>query len=145
MSRFFAAKHLSSLRPVDESGEDALRKLGQGELVEIEIKRRRNVKHHRKFWLLMSLVHNNLDGERYPTVEDLVSAVKIAAGHRTIIELPNGDVGFIPKSIAFHKMDQGDFDGFYDKVCDLICKHFIPGLKAADLKDEVEHMIGVRA
>lgn len=47
MARFLAQKHLGSLRPTDSSGEDALRKIGNGEVVSIEVKRPRNVKHHR--------------------------------------------------------------------------------------------------
>jgi hypothetical protein len=145
MARFIAAKHLNSLRPVDEAGEDALRKIGQGELVTIEMKRPRNVKHHRMFWALMTIVWNNMDNERYPTVEDLVAAVKISAGLRTRIELPNGEIGFVPGSIAFHKMDQTAFGDFYERVCDLLAKHFLPGVTSADLKAEVETMIGMRS
>lgn len=145
MARFLAIKSLNSLRPADELGEAALRKIGHGEVVSIEVKRPRNIKHHRMFWALMGLVHDNIDQERYPTVEDLVAAIKIAAGLRTRIELPNGDIGFIPGSIAFHKMDQDEFSKFYDRVCDLIAKHFLPGVNTDDLRREVEIMIGVAA
>lgn len=145
MSRFLAMKHFNSLRPTDQAGEDALRKIGHGEVVTIEMKRPRNVKHHRMFWALMGIVHENIDHERYPTVDDLVAAVKIAAGLRTRIQLPSGEVGFIPGSIAFHKMDQDEFSKFYDRVCDLIAKHFLPGVDKADLRREVEIMIGVAA
>lgn len=143
MTRFLAAKSLGSLRPVDDVGEDALRKIGQGEVIEVEIKRRRNIKHHRMYWALITLVWQNMDGDRYPTAEDLHAAVKIAAGLRTTIVLPNGDVGYIPGSTAFHKMDQTAFDAFYDRVCDLIAKHFLPGVTSAELKREVRSMIGI--
>ena len=145
MARFLAQKHLGSLRPADSSGEDALRKIGNGEVVSIEVKRPRNVRHHRMFWALMTIVHENMDEARYPTVEDLVSAIKIAAGLRTRIVLPSGDVGFIPGSIAFHKMDQSQFSEFYDRVCDLIAKHFLPGVTSEQLRAEVETMTGLRS
>jgi hypothetical protein len=141
--KFIAAKHFQSLRPVDDIGTAALGKLGHGELVTVEIVKSRNIRHHRMFWALMTIVHENIDGDRYPTVEDLVAAVKISAGHRTQIELPGGQIGFIPRSIAFHKMDQTEFSAFYDRVCDLIAKHFLPGVNVADLRSEVEHMIGL--
>lgn len=144
MAKFLAQKVMGSLRPADEAGADALRKVANGELVSIEIKRPRNIKHHRMFWALMSIVWDNMDHERYPSVEDLTSAIKIAAGLRTRIELPNGEVGFIPGSIAFHKMDQIAFSEFYNRVCDLICKHFLPGVDNDALKEEVEIMCGVR-
>lgn len=143
MTKFLAAKQLGSLRPVDEAGEGALRKFGQGEIVQVEIKRRRNIQHHRLYWALISTVHENMDGDRYPTPDDLHAAIKIAAGYRTRIELPNGEVGFIPGSIAFHKMDQTEFDAFFDRVCDLVAKYFLPGVTSELLKHEVSVMIGL--
>lgn len=142
MARFLAQKHLGALRPSDDCGVEALRKIGQGEVVSVEIKRPRNIKHHRMFWALMTIVWEQLDSDRYPTVEDLVAAVKISAGLRTRIELPSGETGFIPGSIAFHKMDQDAFSSFYDRVCDLLAKHFLPGVTSDELRREVEIMIG---
>lgn len=144
MAVFLASKQLGALRPVDDCGQEALRKIAQGSIVSIEVKRPRNVKFHRMFWALMSIVHENTDGERYPTVEDLVAAVKISAGLRTRIELPNGEIGFIPGSIAFAKMTQDEFDAFYSRVCDLVSKYFLPGVSAEELRGEVETMIGIR-
>lgn len=145
MTRFLAIKHLGSLRPADESGEEALRRIGHGEFVTIEVKRQRNIRHHRMFWALMSIVWEQMDHDRYPTVEDFVSAVKISAGLRTRIVLPNGEVGFIPGSIAFHKMGQSEFEQFYDRVCDLLARHFLPGVTSAELRAEVASMIGLPA
>ncbi len=145
MAKFLATKHFGALRPCDEIGEAALRKIGHGEVIQIEIRMPRNANHHRMFWALMSIVWDNMDHERYPTVEDLVAAVKISAGLRTRIQLPNGEVGFVPGSIAFSKMDQAAFGEFYERVCDLIAKHFLPGVTSAQLREEVEIMIGVRA
>lgn len=142
--KFIAQKHLGALRPADEAGQEALRKLGNGELVTVEVRKSRNIRHHRLFWALMTIVHQNLDGDRYPTVEDLTAAVKIAVGLRTRIELPSGEIGFIPGSIAFNKMDQTAFSEFYNRVCDLIAKHFLPGIDSEALKDEVEIMCGMK-
>ena len=145
MTRFIAQKHLTSLRPADDAGCEALRKLSNGDLVTVEIKKSRNIRHHRLFWALMTVVHDNIDHERYPSVEDLAAAIKIAAGHRTRIELPNGEIGFIPGSISFHKMDQVAFSAFYDRVCNLIAKFFLPGVDSDALKEEVEIMCGMRS
>ena len=138
-------KHLGALRPADTLADEAFAKIPSGQVVFVEIKRPRNVQHHRLFWALMTKVHENIDGDRYPTVEDLAAAVKISVGLRTRIELPDGTVGFIPKSISFHKMGQDEFSAFYDKVCDLIAAHFLPGVEIEALRAEVEQMIGVAA
>lgn len=141
--KFLAVKHLGSLRPADAAGEEALRKLGQGQLVEIELRRPRNVRFHRMYWALVTLVWEQLDEERYPTAEDLHAAIKIAAGLRTRIELPDGTLGFIPGSIAFHKMSEDDFAAFFDRVCGLVAKYFLPGVTDAELRAEVASIIGV--
>lgn len=143
MAKFLAVKNLGSLRAADEAGAEALRGIANGATVMVEVKRPRNLQHHKLFWTLMTVVHENMDHERYPTVEDLCAAIKIAAGLRQRIELPNGDVGFIPGSIAFHKMDQAAFSEFYERVCDLIAAHFLPGVTSNELKAEVSQMIGV--
>lgn len=136
-------KHLGSLRPVDEAGQEALQKLANGATVMVELKQPRNARHHRLYWALMSVVCQNQ--ERYPDTYTLHSAIKIAAGIRTEFELPNGVKGYIPGSVSFSKMDQTEFSAFYDKVCDLVAKHFLPGVTSEQLKREVEEMIGARA
>lgn len=141
--RFLAVKNLGSLRPVDQTGEDALRKLGHGQIVTVEVRRPRNIKFHRLYWALITIVWEQMDEERYPTSEDLHAAIKIAAGLRTRIVLPDGTIGFIPGSIAFHKMDDTAFSAFFDRVCNLIAKHFLPGVTEAELRNEVALMIGV--
>lgn len=143
MAVFLAEKHFSSLRPVDDSGIDILKRVPMGRVISIEIRMPRNEKFHRLYWALISKVWENVDQERYPTAEDLHTAIKIAAGLRTQIILPDGTIGFIAGSTAFHKMDGTTFSAFFDRVCDLIAKHFLPGVSEAELKEEVSQMIGI--
>jgi len=138
--KFICRKQLGSLRPVDDAGEQILAGIANGDLVQVEVKRPRNIQHHRLYWALITLVWQNQ--ERYPTAEDLHEAIKISVGLRTQITLPNGEIGFIPGSIAFHKMDQLAFSDFYNRVCDAVAKHFLPGVTSDELKREVEMMIG---
>lgn len=142
MTAFLCQRTADGLIPVDDHGRDSLAKIKTGKLVMAEVKQSRNIQHHRLYWALVSKVWENMDHERYPSPDDLSAAFKIAAGIRTRIELPNGTVGFIPGSLAFHKMNQQEFDAFFNRVCDLVCKHFIPGLDDAALKHEVSLMVG---
>jgi hypothetical protein len=145
MARFLAEKGLGgSLRPVDANGEEALRRIKAGAIVTVEVKQPRNVRFHRMYWGLIHIVWENMPEDRYPSPEDLHAAIKIAAGVRTRIELPNGEVGFIPGSVAFHKMDEAAFHKFYDRVCDLVARNFLPGVDQDELRAEVERLIGVR-
>jgi hypothetical protein len=138
--KFVCRKQLGSLRPVNDAGEQCLSGIANGDLVMVEVKRPRNIQHHRLYWALVTLVWQNQ--ERYPTAEDLHEAIKISVGLRTTIQLPNGEVGYIPGSIAFHKMDQTEFSAFYDRVCDVVAKYFLPGVTSEELKREVQTMIG---
>ena len=138
-------KQFGRLVPADEAGADALRKIKMGEELSVEIKRPRNIRMHRLYWALIGIVWENVDQDRYPSADDLHAAIKIAAGLRTRIELPDGTQGFIPGSIAFDKMNQAEFEAFYDRVCNLVAKYFIPGLDVGQLRTEIETMIGMSA
>jgi hypothetical protein len=142
VSKFLARRELGKLVPVDQAGEDALRKLKFGDVVSVEVKKPRNVKHHRLYWQLVSTVWENQT--RYETAEQLHCALKISAGIYEPLMMPSGVIYKIPGSIAFDKMDQTEFKQFYDKVCDLVAEHFLPGIDVVALKDEVESLIGVR-
>ena len=144
MTRFLVVKHLGALRPIDEAGEAVLQKLGQGEVVEIGLRRPRNIRHFRLFWALMSLVWEQVQGPEYPTVESLVVRLKIATGHRDELRFAGGVVAFVPRSISFAAMDQIEFDAFYNRVCDWVAANVLPGVTQEDLKREIEEMIGAR-
>ena len=95
------------------------------------------------YFALVDIVYQNMEEHRYASSDDLHNALKLAAGIRTRIELPNGEVGFIPGSIAFHAMDETAFDIFYNRICDLVALHFLPGVSSENLRAEVENLIGV--
>jgi hypothetical protein len=56
-----------------------MKKAKPGELLIVEARRPRNILHHRKLFALLNLVVDNTD--RYPDVETLLFALKIATGH----------------------------------------------------------------
>ena len=101
MTKFLAMRKLGALRPIDEAGIEALSHVGEGEIIQVSYSRPRSLKMHRMFWALMTIVWSNLDHGRYPTVENLVAAVKISTGHRELIVLPGGAEVYVPKSISF--------------------------------------------
>lgn len=129
------------LRPCDEAGETALKRVGQGKIVTVNVKQPRNPQHHRLFWALMSKVYENQS--HFKSVEQLVSAVKIATGHTETVVLKRGTYE-IPKSISFAAMDQGEFDIFYDRAVEFVCTEVIPGLGRAELEAEIREMVGKR-
>ena len=140
-------KKLSALYAYDELGEDSLRHLAQGEIVEVELTHPRNPKFHRLFFALLTLVWNNLDDPAYPTVESLLTEVKIITGHYTrrnmVVDGKRYPV-LTPNSISFAAMNDVEFEAFFQRVCDWIAKDVLPGITQEDLKLELENMTGMR-
>ena len=135
--------------PAEKRAQDWLEKIKIGqELLLDPPKRTRSGPFHRLYWALVAKVWENLDERRaelYPTIDDLHEALKIAAGLRTRLEMPDGTIAYRAGSIAFDKMGADEFRAFYDRVCDLVSKHFLPNVSSETLKAEVETMIGLRA
>lgn len=126
------------LYPADSSAEDALLSLAVGDMVGGDIKRRRNIRHHRLYFALLTKVAEMQ--EHYPDADAVSAAFKVASGHCDWIQTPKGLVG-LPKSISFAKMDQVQFDAFWQKALRYCCEHVIPGLDEQALRDEVLALI----
>ena len=131
-------RQMGALRPADEAAEAILSKCRESELVAVEVKRGRNLAHHRKFWKLMSLVYENQT--HYKSPEEVCAAFKVAVGHCDYVQTSRGLVG-IPRSISFQKMDQTVFDGFYQQAVDYLCTEVIPGMDSETLEREVEELL----
>lgn len=145
MATLLLAKKLRALYPVDEAAEDIVRRMGQGEIVEVTMRRPRNPKHHRKYFALLGLVWEQLDHSEYPTIETLLTELKIRTGHydrRDLLVDGKRYPVLTPKSISFANMDQTEFEAFFDRCCDHIAKDVLPGITREDLRREVSILIG---
>ncbi len=140
MSKIFMRKSLNSLLPVDRMAEEALSKLKVGDVVQVEFAKPRNIKFHRWWWALMTIVSDNMDGDFSPEV--VCEVIKIRVGHVTVVKTKKGEC-FIPQSISFANMDQKGFEVFVEKAIHVIVCDILPGVNSSELKVEVEHMIGV--
>ena len=132
--RILVAKKLRGLYPVDESGEAVLHKIGQGEIVAIELKRERNIQHHRKFFAMLNIILENQD--TYKSLDDLLAVCKIRIGHCRTVQTKSGEVK-LPESISFAAMDQSQFEAFYDRAIAWVVTEVVPGLDRQALDDEV--------
>lgn len=145
------------LVPVDEKGEERVRKIA-GKIVEVDTKQPRNLKYHRRYWALVNLVYDSVEGIEYPSVDELHSALKIMCGVRKRLVLPRAlrdpmtgeiilpanTVCFEPGSIAFHRMSEETFEKFFNRLCDIVATYWWPGITQAWLRAEVEKLIGMR-
>lgn len=140
--RLFFRKHFGALRPIDDAGEAAMQKVKNGGLVTVEMKRPRNIKLHAKYWVLCGIVAANTD--IFQTSEEVSEFLKLATGHSRLIAV-GADNYRVPKSIAFHAMDDTEFSAFWDRVCDVVINKIMPGLAKAEIEREVGEIIGIGA
>lgn len=139
MTHFLAYRDLQGrLIPCDVVGQEALQKVPINSTVAVKVSRPRNILHHRKFFALLNLVYQNQS--RYPTLDDLLDAIKVYVGHCEEMEI-RGRTVYRPKSIAFHRMDQAAFDQFYDAVVKAVCEYVLPNVCEEDLRREIEEFV----
>jgi hypothetical protein len=127
MATFFVVKKDFGFFPVNDNDQEVCKKFADGEVYRCEIKKPRNLKFHRKFFALLQYVFENQ--EKYDTVEDLRVEIELKAGNYTEHITTKGKLIYIPKSIAFEKMDNVEFEALYNKAIDVVLKDFINGTK----------------
>jgi hypothetical protein len=108
--------------------EEAMRKTRRwkaGDEMTVDVRKPRNLKHHRKFWILLKIVVEN--NEAFDSEEAVLYALKAALGRGKWVEIPKASRPmFIPESISFAAMDQDEFDNFYVAAVNAVLKHWLP-------------------
>lgn len=123
------------LGPADETAEKVIKRWGKGEAVLCEVKRARNPEAHRKAFALLRLVLDNQN--TYSNIDDLLTEIKLRAGHYDEYVTSRGELVYTPRSIAFADMCEDEFAEFYSKMIDAMIRHILPGLGREDLEDEI--------
>lgn len=139
----FMRRSLGSLRPIDPTSAEILDRIAKDEDVKVEITRPRNVKHHRKFFALLNAIYPHQD--IYPTRTSFRAALSAALGFGETVKLGDGRTIIVPHSISFAKMDQTEFEAFYDRAVELILTRIVPGVGRADLAREVDDILAGRS
>lgn len=143
MTTLLCRKRLGALRPADRDAEDTLRKLPADQDLRVEVRRLRRPQQHRLYWALVKIVWEHQ--ERYATREQLHQALKVAVGYYDEITKSDGQVIAVPHSIAFGNMPQESFEEFFDAVIRFVVTKILPGTDDAELRRELEEMVGANA
>ena len=91
-----------------------LAKFIDGELYEVEINKKRNIKFHRKFFALINLCFENQDV--YKNIDDLRKELIIEAGFSREVITHHGEIKREALSLSFSSMDEIQFEDVYGKV-----------------------------
>lgn len=130
------------LIPMYEDDYEEKKRLKVGKVVKCDITIPRNYEFHKKFAALVRLTYDNLPEFRQAAMgvhswEDMLITIKLDLGYASTVWYGTKQV-VIPKSIAFSKMDQTQFECFYDAAVDMVLNLYLRGTKKQDLLDEIE-------
>ncbi len=126
-------------RLVPAYAEDAEKaaKIKPNQVVKAKITLARNLPFHRKFIKLVEYVASHHDV--YDNKEKALTAIKIASGHCDFYPNPlTGELYPYPRSIAFDKMEQHEFDAFYENAVQAVLRNLTSGISEAELDEFVE-------
>ena len=132
----------TGLKPMYDEDYDSKKMLKVGNVYEATIKEMRNVAFHRKYFSLINLAWEYLNEQQRNFFKEDVNAfrktVEIAAGHyEPVYSVARQSWLEVPKSIAFDKLSESDFEQLYEKVKTVIFQTFIP----SSVKDEFEYVL----
>lgn len=123
----------SGLKPLYDEDYDQKKKLKIGEIYKAKITIARNINFHRKYFALINCAwayQNERTTKHFKNnVECFRKTVEIAAGHcDTVYNLSLKSWVDIPKSIAFDKLKQEEFEDLYERVKGVLFTTFLKGI-----------------
>lgn len=121
----------SGLKPMYDADYEEKKRLKVGKVYEATIRELRNVGFHRKYFSLINLAWEFLSEEQRAFFNENVDifrkTAEIAAGHYELVySVARHSWLEIPKSIAFDKLSESDFENLYNRIKDVIFITFIP-------------------
>lgn len=128
-SRAFISKRIDgSYIPYDDHSRELLNKVKDNQCIEVKIANSRLLWFHRRFFLALQFIYENLPEqfkEMYPTQESLRKVLLKLSGHTEEIIMPDGRIQIETKSINFEKVKQDEFEQIYSAFIDSALKYFI--------------------
>ena len=131
----------NGLVPKYDSDREEFSILKRNTDVLVEVGQKRNYEFHKKFFALLKLTYDNFPEwlEYYlnvHSVEDLRTRLKVDLGLYEVSHYGNQSV-IIPKSIAFDKMDETEFEKFYRSSVNHILKNYLKGVNNEQIEEEI--------
>ncbi len=123
-----------------DSDMEAVKAIPIGESVCAKFIKSRNVRHHHKFFAMLKMVTENMPEtmpDQYQNIDFLLREIKYQIGHVEIHNTLGGKVEHVPRSISFGKMDQVEFEGFYNRAVDVVLKWFLKDIDKETFDREV--------
>lgn len=138
-----------ALVPADSQSAEYLRKQKVGQGFRASVTRARNIKFHRKFFALLNYAFDKWEPKEKTYKGNPVEKnfnqfradITILAGfYETAIRM-DGTVRVTPKSIAFHRMDEDEFEALYSAVIDVLLKRIFIDQTRDDVESVVNNIL----
>jgi hypothetical protein len=130
----FLTRTLNGLLPADEEAKQACKRWKLGETLKCSVRKPRDYTNHKRYFALLNLTFENQD--KYTSFEHFRKAVQIAAGHVDELITLEGELVFIPKSIAYDALDEMEFSKVMGETM-TVCARILGDLELHELEREV--------
>lgn len=132
--KLLVKKTNKGLLPMYDSDYEIYSKIPLGEEFEIEYKKHRNLKFHKKMFALFKMCFENQ--ESYSDLNDLRRDLTITAGFYTeSANVLTGEVFKHAKSISFSNMDEIEFSELYESIKTVIIQWL--GITNEQIEEEI--------
>ena len=140
--KIYAFKQQDCLAPCSPADAEIIEQLAFGEAVQVEIKRPRNLRFHRKYFALMKTLYD-IEGiqKHFTSIEHMRIILQMAVGHFEAYVTPEGRTVYTPKSISFASMDDIEFNEMYNKIIQYVIEKFVPEYTPEDI-DNIVYKLG---
>lgn len=128
------------LNPLFDEDYDKIKKLKFNETYEVDIKEKRNIAFHRKYFALISYAWECI-GEAhqqyYKNNKELFrKAIEVSAGYcDRVYDIKLKRWIDIPISISFDKMDELEFQNVYNDVLNVLLQTYLKNIKEDELNN----------
>ena len=124
-----------TLKPAYDSDYESFKKIPLNEIIEIEYKKQRNIRFHRKLFSLLNLAYSNQN--IFDNLEDMRYCLMLECNLSEIkVNKLTGEIFKVPKSLQFAKMDEVEFNEVYNTIKQYICEWL--GVTNEQINEEIE-------
>lgn len=124
-----------TLKPAYDSDYESFKKIPLNEIIEIEYKKQRNIRFHRKLFSLLNLAYSNQN--IFDNLEDMRYCLMLECNLSEIkVNKLTGEIFKVPKSLQFNKMDEVEFNEVYNTLKQYICEWL--GVTNEQINEEIE-------
>lgn len=141
MADLYLKRTLTGFSAADEPSADAMRSYKVGDTYRATVVKPRNLKNHRRWWALCTLIYQNSDS--FKSAEQVHDYLKILAGHCSqIVSKSSGEVYLVADSISFGSLDEIQFQEVFGRAVKAVGEHILPGISSDDVTYEIEKICG---